>query len=123
MTDINNSVSTNKMGEVHNLNFAGNKTEVNLEQTLPTKEINLDSLDKNQAALAGRSMVTKKTLSDAPKFDGRIVANIKSDLAQLNENPAAIAKSQTIYEKAIEKGYSPEHADKIASAFLNEFKV
>lgn len=123
MTDINNSVSTNKLGEMQNINFAGNKVEQNLGQSIPEKEINLDSLDKNQAALAGRSMVTKKAKNDIPHFDGRIVANVKADLEKLNENPNLIAKSNAVREMALSKGYSLEQAEKIAMAFEEEFKA
>ena len=125
MTDINKNIGADKINQVSSMNFEGAKINTSTQKNYTEKEI--DDLNKSHSALVGRSMIKKhqkveKTQAQEVHFDGKTVENIKSDLAELNANPALIKKANAVFEGALKKGYSYQQASAIAREFADSYK-
>ena len=114
MKNIDNNFGGD-ISKIHGINFERSSSVSGSEPTYSAPEKEIDDLDKAHSALIGRSMVKK--YSAAPKFDGKIVASVKSDLAELNANYAKNRKSVAIEDLALSKGISYEQAMKMGEEF------
>ena len=125
MTDIHNNIGADNIKKVSSMSFEGTKISSSVQKNYSDKEI--DDLNKDHSALVGRSMIKKhqkveKTQAQEVHFDGKTVENIKSDLAELNANPALIKKANAVFEGALKKGYSYQQASAIAREFADSYK-
>ena len=121
MTDINNNMGADKLGKLHNINFEGNKANNTADAPKNYTEKEIKNLDNAHSALVGRSMI-KKVAKSAPNFDGRIVGNVKADLAELENNPMLVTKADALFEAALAKGYSYDKAAAMAREFVDFHK-
>ena len=114
MKNIDNNFG-GEISKIHGVSFERNTSVSGSEPVYSAPEKEIDDLGKAHSALVGRSMVKK--FSAAPKFDGKIVANVKSDLAALNANYAKNKKSVAIEDLALSKGIPYEQAMKMGEEF------
>ena len=111
MTDINN---IGKPDYAQSVNFEGNSPSSQSEVRDLSTEKEIKDLDKSHSAVVGRSMVQKM-----PKFDGRLSADIKNDLAELNADYATNKQAMAIADLAMQKGIPYEKALKIAEEYIS----
>jgi len=120
MTDINNSIGADKVKQVPNMNFEGQKSISATPQNYEQKEIK--NLDNAHSALVGRSMVKKMQKTATPEFNPEVVAGVKESLASLKGNERTVAFAGKVFDVAIAKGYSYEQAAKMEAAAVEDFK-
>lgn len=116
MKDISSNFGGD-VGKINGANFDRSSSVSSNEQIYSAPHKEIDNLDNAHSALVGRSMVHK--YSAAPKFDGKIVENVKKDLAALDANYAKNKKSVAIEDLALEKGIPYEQAMKMGEEFRN----
>ncbi|MCR4880754.1 MAG: hypothetical protein K6A44_02225 [bacterium] len=115
MTDINSSSFGGDVGKIKGTDFDRNASVSSGEQVYSAPHKEIDNLDNAHAALVGRSMVKK--YSGTPKFDGKLVASVKEDLAALDANYEKNKKSVAIEDLALQRGIPYEQAMKMGEEF------
>ena len=103
------------VNKIRGVNFEGGMPVNENAQIYSAPHKTIDNLNDAHSALVGRSMV--KRVQKAPKFDARIVAAVKGDLAELDANYATNKKSVHLEDIALERGVPYDKAMKIGEEF------